>query len=276
VTARTATSGGNISSANGYTMVTRGVVWSTSATPTIALSTKTAEASTAIGSFTANLTGLTANTTYYIRSYATNASGTDYGPQTTFTTLLAPTGTQLDPISNLSQTLTAGTYYFAPPGATDATIQLYYEPNFRGTGNGFVRVFSSPTGANATVNLIDKNLPITEFMVNNVGSVSTWATAGWSTGGYRRFNTRNQTDDLTTLTTSTRVGFRVFFGYGGGHGIYSTAQSVCNWGSALDAIGAGYNGSCGTYPNNLIWGTGPNTVYSNIVANSVWEIWIRW
>jgi autotransporter-associated beta strand protein len=97
VTASTASSGGNISSANGFAMQTRGVVWSTSANPTIALSTKTAEASTAIGSFTANLTLLTANTTYYIRSYAINASGTDYGPQTTFTTLTAPTGSESDP-----------------------------------------------------------------------------------------------------------------------------------------------------------------------------------
>ena len=92
ISASTATSGGNISSANGFTMVTRGVVWSTSANPTIALSTKTAEASTAIGSFTANITGLTSSTTYYLRSYATNTSGTDYGPQTTFVTLLAPSG----------------------------------------------------------------------------------------------------------------------------------------------------------------------------------------
>jgi hypothetical protein len=205
VTAWSATSGGNISSANGFTMQTRGVVWSTSANPTIALSTKTAEASTAIGSFTANLTGLFASTTYYVRSYATNASGTDYGPQTTFTTLSAPTGSISDPITNLSQTLTAGLYYFTPPDA--ATIQLYYEPNLRGTGFNFVKVFSSPTAISgsatlktATVNHIDKNLPITEFMVNNVGSVSNWATAGWSSGGYRRFITRTQTDDLTTLS----------------------------------------------------------------------------
>jgi hypothetical protein len=283
VTARTATSGGNISSANGYTMVTRGVVWSTSANPTIALSTKTAEASTAIGSFTANLTGLTANTTYYIRSYATNASGTDYGPQTTFTTLAAPTGSILDPISDLTQTLAAGTYYFAPPDATGGTIQLYYEPNLRGTGFGFVRVFSSPTAISgsgtqkpATVNHIDKNLPITEFMVNNVGSASTWATAGWN-NGYRRFNTRIQTDDLTTLTTSTRVGFRVFFGYGGGHGIYSTSQEKCNWSSSVNSIGAGYYNDCGDFPNRLLWGTGNSSYnYSNVVTDSVWEIWIRW
>jgi autotransporter-associated beta strand protein len=92
VTASSASSGGNISSANGFTMQTRGVVWSTSPNPTIALSTKTVETSSAIGSFTANLTGLTGLTIYYVRSYATNSSGTDYGPEITFTTPYAPDG----------------------------------------------------------------------------------------------------------------------------------------------------------------------------------------
>jgi hypothetical protein len=92
VTASSASSGGNISSANGFTMQTRGVVWSTSPNPTIALSTKTVETSSAIGSFTANITGLTGLTLYYVRSYATNTSGTDYGPEITFTTPYAPDG----------------------------------------------------------------------------------------------------------------------------------------------------------------------------------------
>ncbi len=38
------------------------------------------------GSFTSNLTGLTANTTYYVRAYATNSAGTAYGNQVSFTT----------------------------------------------------------------------------------------------------------------------------------------------------------------------------------------------
>ena len=269
-------------------MVTRGVVWSTSANPTIALSTKTAEASTATGSFTSNITGLTSNTTYYLRSYATNTSGTDYGPQTTFTTLAAPTGSILDPISDLSQTLSAGLYYFAPPGATDATIQLYYEPNFRGTGFNFVRVFSSPSRGAATVNKIGENLPITQLMVNNAGSASTWETAGWSSGGYRRFNTRNSTtlnSDLTTngtsdlTTTGTRTGYRVFFGSGGGHGIYNSSQNPCSWSNANLSIGAGYigsNGACGLFPDNLIWGRGNNGNADYTEVAGTWEIWIRW
>ena len=40
-----------------------------------------------LGSFTSNLSGLTANTTYYIRAYAINGVGTFYGNEISFTTL---------------------------------------------------------------------------------------------------------------------------------------------------------------------------------------------
>jgi uncharacterized protein (TIGR02145 family) len=40
-----------------------------------------------VGTFTSNLTGLTAGTTYYVRAYATNGSGTSYGNQVSFATL---------------------------------------------------------------------------------------------------------------------------------------------------------------------------------------------
>ena len=61
----------------------RGVVWSTSPGSTVTLSTKTIDG-TGLGSFTSNLTGLVANTTYYARAYATNSSGTGYGQELNF------------------------------------------------------------------------------------------------------------------------------------------------------------------------------------------------
>ena len=77
--------GGNISSDGGAAVTSRGVCWSTSSNPTVALSTKTTDGSGA-GSFTSNITGLTANTTYYVRAYAVNSVGTAYGAEQTFTT----------------------------------------------------------------------------------------------------------------------------------------------------------------------------------------------
>jgi len=84
-----AISGGNITSEGSSAVIARGVCWGTSANPTIALSTKTVDGS-GTGSFTSNITGLTLNTTYFVRAYATNASGTSYGNQRNFTTEIPP------------------------------------------------------------------------------------------------------------------------------------------------------------------------------------------
>jgi uncharacterized protein (TIGR02145 family) len=78
VTLNTAKSGGIIGSDGGASVTARGVCWSTSANPTIALTTKTSDGNGS-GAFTSSLTGLTSNTTYYVRAYATNSAGTGYG-----------------------------------------------------------------------------------------------------------------------------------------------------------------------------------------------------
>lgn len=85
VTATTSSSGGNISSDGGSAVTSRGVVWGTNSTPTIDLMTKTTDG-TGIGSFSSTITGLTPNTAYYVRAYATNNVGTSYGNEVTFTT----------------------------------------------------------------------------------------------------------------------------------------------------------------------------------------------
>ena len=82
----TCNSGGNITSDGGASITARGVVWSTAQNPTIALSTKTSNG-TGVGNFVSNISGLTPNTTYYVRAYATNSMGTAYGNEITFTTM---------------------------------------------------------------------------------------------------------------------------------------------------------------------------------------------
>ena len=78
VTATTAKTGGIITNSGASNIISRGVCYSSTATiPTIA-NTKTNDG-TGIGTFVSSLTGLTVNTTYYIRAYATNSVGTAYG-----------------------------------------------------------------------------------------------------------------------------------------------------------------------------------------------------
>lgn len=106
VTQTTAQCGGNITADGGAAVTARGVCWSTSPTPTVA-NNKTTDG-TGIGSFTSFIVGLTANTTYYVRAYATNSTGTGYGSAVSFTTEVSSiTVTDID--GNVYQTVTIGT-----------------------------------------------------------------------------------------------------------------------------------------------------------------------
>jgi hypothetical protein len=89
ITGTTATSGGNITKTGGATITERGICYWTTANPTI-LNTKVIDPSPGTGVFSSNITGLTGYTTYYVRAYATNSSGTNYGTQISFTTLIVP------------------------------------------------------------------------------------------------------------------------------------------------------------------------------------------
>jgi hypothetical protein len=85
ITQTTATSGGNVTMDGGSTVTARGVCWSVSSPPTIANNHTTDGSGT--GGFVSYVTGMIANTHYYIRAYATNVYGTVYGNQRNFMTL---------------------------------------------------------------------------------------------------------------------------------------------------------------------------------------------
>ncbi len=92
ITATSAVSGGNVTSDGGSPVIARGIVWSTTAHPTLASHQGSTAAGSGIGSFSAGLTGLSPDTSYYLRAYATNSAGTTYGNQIYFTTPATPTG----------------------------------------------------------------------------------------------------------------------------------------------------------------------------------------
>ena len=90
ITATTATTGGNVTDIGASAVTARGVCWSSTSGPTVALATKTTDGSGS-GSFTSSLTGLTSGVTYYVKSYATNTAETSYGAEISFTTVLSLT-----------------------------------------------------------------------------------------------------------------------------------------------------------------------------------------
>lgn len=82
ITGTTALSGGYVSSDGGLLVTARGVCWDTSPGPIVADNATSDGEGT--GSFTSNITGLSPNTTYYVRAYAINNVGTAYGNELVF------------------------------------------------------------------------------------------------------------------------------------------------------------------------------------------------
>jgi hypothetical protein len=84
ITGITANSGGHITTDNCFSVIQRGVCWNTTGNPN--LTDDITDNGAGVGIFTSILSGLTPSTTYYVRSYATNAMGTSYGQEEVFIT----------------------------------------------------------------------------------------------------------------------------------------------------------------------------------------------
>ncbi|MBS1742524.1 MAG: lamin tail domain-containing protein [Bacteroidetes bacterium] len=142
--------------------------------------TPVASGNLSFGNFSASVSGLNANTTYYYHAIATNSGGTSYGAQQSFTTsaLDAPdaqaatsiTGTSFvanwDPVPGAtSYRLDVSTSpTFATTNATDLFISEYVEGS---SNNKYIEIFN---GTGASVNLSDYKL---QLFTNGSPTVST-------------------------------------------------------------------------------------------------------
>lgn len=104
ISSAAARSGGNVTSEGTSGVSVRGVCWSTSANPTTANS-KTIDGSGS-GVFSSAITDLSANTLYHVRAYATNSSGTSYGADFSFTTLVGHSlpSVSTNPVTSVEET----------------------------------------------------------------------------------------------------------------------------------------------------------------------------
>lgn len=174
------------------------------------------------------------------------------------------------PVDAQTRGYPAGTYYFKS-GAMSSPLLLEYEPNYY-EGRPFCCVFRSPYRSTATTNRIDLNIPMGGLLVQR-DTLDLRAAVYWSTP--ITYNTVGGAGNNTA--DSGYSPRRVILGGAGGHGIFATNQTQCNWGSATGAIGAGWDGTtCGSFPNDLVWGTGRSDTATYENRSGTWSHWITW
>ena len=174
------------------------------------------------------------------------------------------------PVQAMVMGATSGSSYYFKYGSMSSAVQLEFQNNYY-ENKPFCCVFRSPYAATATTNQLNLNIPMKGLLVQR-DSLDIRAAVYWSTPIV--YNSLSGTGNNTA--DSGYPYRRVLLGGPGAHGIYNNTQQSCNWGDSVGAVGAGYNGSCGTFPNGLIWGTGQSgtPIYTNL--SGTWSHWIFW
>lgn len=173
-----ASSGGQTLTGNSITA--KGVAWDTTTAPTVALSTKTNDG-TGATNFSSSLNSLAAQTLYYVRAYATNATATAYGDEKSFRTLSSPVSAQA---TDLTATATSS-----------STIDLSWTgasfPSTGATASGYIllRAISPNTpslaSANGAAPSAGANTSIVSSVIaNNATSFSNSGLASTTTYNY--------------------------------------------------------------------------------------------
>jgi hypothetical protein len=139
----TATGGGNVISSGGAVVTLKGICWSTSTNPGRA--DTCTDNGAGIGVFTGSMTGLSANTRYHVRAYATNAIGTSYGADVAFTTAPTPGDFEVKTGSN-------GSYYVATTAGSSAVYNLALSGSNSFTGSVGFSCSGLPRGATCSIN----------------------------------------------------------------------------------------------------------------------------
>ena len=215
ITQTTATGGGNVTSAGGATVTERGICWSTSHNPTT--SNTHANNGTGTGSYSINMTNLTANTTYYVRAFATNSAGTAYGAEVSFTTLQSvnPPTVTTSQVTNITQTTATGGGNVTATGGGNVTDRgICWSTNHNPTISG--NHASGGTGAGSfTVNM-------TGLTANTTYYVRAYATnsAGTSYGNEVSFTTSQIQNYTISVSANPSNGGGV-----SGGGTYQQGQS---------------------------------------------------
>ncbi|CAM3380310.1 hypothetical protein FLCH110379_00150 [Flavobacterium chungbukense] len=257
-----ANAGASIQIAGSGTVSARGICWNTAALPTISNS-KTVNGSGA-GSFTASIAGLTPGTVYYIRAYATSATGkTFYGNQVSFATLegisvnteavtavttssAVSGGTVTDLASGSVSVIRRGVCWSTSPNPVAAI-------NYTSDGNGTGKFLSIITGINPMTNYYVRAYAELSSGKIVYGNESSFTTAQPLAVNITTYNASN-----ITATGAASGGTIAVSGYGS-----VTERGVC-WSLIQNPTVADYKSSdgagSGSYTSTLT-GLNPGSIY---------------
>jgi uncharacterized protein (TIGR02145 family) len=268
ITTTEAASGGNITDDGGAEVTARGVCWGTTTGPTVAGS-KTSDGA-GVGSFTSSLTGLTPNTKYYVRAYATNSEGTGYGNEVEFTTnpIIGATVTTTAPTTVTTTTANPGGNVTADGGAAVSERGIVWATTANPTtANNKVAAAAAGTGT-FTVSLTGL-APGTLYHIRAYAINSSGTTYGSDLTFTTPANKPSVTTaDVTVFTQTTATAGGNVTGDGGAavseRGVYfGTQANPATTGTKVAATAAG----TGAFTVNLT-GLTANTMY-HVVAYAI-------
>ena len=200
VTSSSAATGGNVTSEGTSPVTERGVVYSTSANPTVA-NTKVIDGSGGAGSYTSSLSGLNPGTTYHVRAYAISTDGTSYGSDQFFTT---STTAPVVGSTTAASSITANTASTGGNVTSDGGIAI--------TERGVVySTVTGPTTADTKVTAAGTTGSFTSSLTNLTASTTYFVRAyainslGTSYGNEISFSTTAATVPVVTTTAATGV-----------------------------------------------------------------------
>ena len=257
ISTTSATLGANVTANGGASITSRGTVWGTTANPT---GNSLAEGGTSVAAFSHSRTSLTANTAYFYRGYAVNATGTGYSADGTFTTLPLPPTVGTGSAANTTGFTANWSHPSMGSAAYTYTVQVDDDSNF-GSVNATQSSISSASTSHAISGLVSGTTYFYRVRASNAQGDSAWSStsAGIAT-------TVPSTPTITAGTAGALSSFT---------GSPSSSTSVAVTGTALStAISVSAPAGFEVSSNDSSWDTtatlasGGGTLYIRIAANA--------
>jgi hypothetical protein len=277
VTGVSAVSGGQITDDGGATVITRGICWSTSPSPTVSDFIES-NSGIGIGNFVSSITGLQNGTTYYVRAYATNSVGTAYGNEISFTTLDKPTVQTSVATLIYGKNVTSGGTILSDGGASILTKGICWSTNPNPTlSNSYLSLGSG--SANFSTVISGLNYSTTyyarAYATNSVGTSFGNQIVFSTTGGVLEVFTNvgafswtppNGVSSAEVLVVAGGGGGGAFGGGGGGGGlIYKSSYSFSQATITIEVGGGGLGSSAYNIANSP-GANGGNSRFDSLLA----------